>query len=966
MQVGQGKQICKWVLCLYAFLAGCVQAETNLSDYFMEVWTSHDGLPHNSVNAISQTDDGYLWFATWEGVARYNGLTFELFSRDPLTGIADAGIRTLVTSNQNQLWIGGARGGLTLHQDYSWYPQNLAKSLINHVLVDHESNLWLAVEGEGVFFRKNLGGQNYAADQQMLDVSAQRLVQSRDGSIFAATKKGLYVFKNGNVEQLSIPNLPANVRIYYVALDHREHLLVATARGAWRYDGVTFTSLSDELGQSVVTLVEEDDEGTLWLGTLDKGLVHIGYRQHEFLNTESGLPNNRILSWFQDVEGSIWVGTNGGLLRLRSAPFSSINDQQGLVGNFSRTVLELPGERFLAGTSEGLSLVEEGQAFPASNSPFAKQSILSLTTTASGDVLVGTQRSGVYRWRMGDMTQLYDSSNGLPANEVRALLEDSQGRTWIGTINGLVVIKPSGAMELFNQANSNLPDDYIMALVEDHRGRIWIGTAQGGAFYDRNGRIESVDIATYEGAQYVFGFYVEPGFIWMATDRGLLRYDSIENTLSGIGKPSGLPIDKFFQVIYDHMGSFWLSSNRGIWKISYVDAHRVASGERSHINFEHFGEEDGMGSSQVNGGSTPAAVSTRGGNLVFATANGVSIIRPTALKQLYQYRLPVVIEDVDVDGRNINPNSNRQQLGAGINRVRINFVGLSYIMPERLQYQTKLVGFEDEWNYHGSQTVAEYTNLPPGKYEFLVSARYPYGEWNDTKASFKFAIEPLIWQRKDMQLLALFSILLVVGSLMYLRVHSLKKRQFELAEQVRVKTQALQEQSRQYERLAKEDALTGLFNRRAFDEQVKHDFMMSLQSLRHLNMAIIDIDHFKQVNDQFSHLVGDEVIQLVAKYLQQQVGPPNLVARWGGEEFTLLIHGDEVLAESFCEQLRQGVSKLTCSALDTQFQITVSIGWSNGLGCPDYQTLFKRADQALYEAKESGRNCVVRYQEFRG
>ncbi len=965
MRVSQIKYTFQWILCFCSFFfGGFSYAASAFNDYFMEVWTSHDGLPHNSVNAIAQTGDGYLWFATWEGVARYNGLSFELFSRDSKTGIADAGIRALVADKNNRLWIGGARGGLTLRQDYSWYPQMQATSLINHVLIDHESNLWLAVEGEGVFFRPLVGDNEYGPEQKVLDVGTYRLVQSNQGAIYAATKSGVYKINESGSEKLAIPNLPENTRIYYVAMDHLDQLLIASAQGAWRYDGGQFSSIAAELNHSTVTLIEEDDEGTLWLGTLDKGLARVDYRQIDYIDADSGLPNNRVLSWFQDVEGSIWVGTNGGLLRLRTAPFNSVSRSEGLLGDFTRTVLQVPGERFLVGTSEGLSLLEDGKAFLASGDRSARQSILSLANMQSGSVLVGTQRSGVYVWRAGEMTASYNMENGLPSNEVRALLEDSKGRIWVGTVDGLVVIESDGSLKQINQENSNLPDDYIMALMEDHRGRIWIGTAQGVAFYDRRDRILTVDISAYEGAQYVFGFYIEPGFIWMATDRGLLRYDAMENKLSGVGKPAGLPIDKFFQVIYDHMGSFWLSSNRGIWKIGYVDAHRVASGERKTINFEHFGEEDGMGSSQANGGSSPAAVSSRGGSLVFATANGVSFIRPTALKQLYQYRLPIVIEDVDVDGRSINPKVDKV-LGSGVSRIRINFAGLSYIMPQRLQYQTKLIGFEEEWLYHGSQTVAEYTNLPPGHYEFLVSVRYPYGDWNEAKTPFQFEIEPLLWQRKDMQLMALLAFILCIGSLMYWRVHSLKSRQHELAEQIRIQTQALRDQSERYERLAKEDALTGLFNRRAFDERVRRDFIMSFQSLRRLNMAIIDIDHFKQVNDRFSHLVGDEVIQLVADYLKQAVSSPNIVARWGGEEFTLLIHGDQLEAEEYCEQLRKGLSELECAALEDQFQLTVSIGLSNALGCPDYQTLLKRADHALYEAKETGRNRVVSYQEFR-
>ena len=122
------------------------------------------------------------------------------------------------------------------------------------------------------------------------------------------------------------------------------------------------------------------------------------------------------------------------------------------------------------------------------------------------------------------------------------------------------------------------------------------------------------------------------------------------------------------------------------------------------------------------------------------------------------------------------------------------------------------------------------------------------------------------------------------------RIRVLKLRQVYLAQQIELKTQALREQSERYEKQSKEDPLTGLSNRRAFDEQVRSDFILAFPLLSHLNLAIIDIDHFKQVNDRFSHIVGDEVIKLVASYLNTTVLEPNQVARWGGEEFTVLLH----------------------------------------------------------------------------
>lgn len=965
MQLSRYYDGLKWLMCSVALLYGAsIYAAADMHDYFADVWTSHDGLPHNSINAIAQTEDGYLWFATWEGVARYNGKSFKLFSRDPETGLIDAAVRALAPAKGNQLWVGGGRGGITIREHYSWSQQEPAKSLVNDILLDDDSNLWLAVEGEGVYYRQKEGENTYSEDRLVLNVSTAHLTQTRSGLIYAATRSGLYRVSSEGAQKLQIPDIPENVRVYYVSIDHRDHVLIGTTNGAWRYDGKQFTELLPDLRTSTITVVEEDDEGSIWLGSIDKGLARITLRGVDFIDTSSGLPNNRVISWFQDSEGSIWVGTNGGVMRLREAPFRNYSALEGLEGNFVRTLLNIPGDRFLVGSSEGLNLIEDGKVLVASEQPAARQSMLSLANISDQSVLVGTQRNGVYRWKSGLMTPLYNKDNGLPDNEVRALLEDSKGRVWIGTVNGLVVFEQDGTRTVFDERSSNLPDNYIIALSEDRRGRIWIGTAEGVAVYDRRNRILPIDISIFEQAQYVFGFYIEPGFVWMATDRGLLRYDTIANELTGVGKPEGLPIDKLFQVVYDRMGSFWLTSNRGIWKISYVEAHRAASGEIAAINFEHFGDEDGMGSSQANGGSTPAAVSAKRGMLGFATAGGVSFILPTTLKQLYQYSLPIVIEDVEVDGVSINPQRD-YLLQPGSNRIRINFAGLSYIMPERLQYQTKLVGFDDDWNYQGSQTVAEYTNLPPGHYEFHVSVRYPYGEWHESKTKYEFELQPLVWQRRDVQALLLIALVAGLTLLMYWRVYALKKRQRDMAMQIHTKTEALREQAERFERLSKEDVLTGLYNRRAFDEKVRRDFMLSIQGLGKLNLAIIDIDHFKQVNDRFSHIVGDEVIKLMAKFLKESVSAPNVVARWGGEEFTLLIHGTEEQALALCNGLLEGVAKLHCPQLNDEFHLTVSIGLANALGCQDYQSLLKRADHALYQAKNSGRNRIEQYHEFR-
>ncbi|WP_319023948.1 ligand-binding sensor domain-containing protein [Vibrio navarrensis] len=154
------------ILMLTASLSTSLFAQPlRLSDYFSETWSSNQGLPHNSINAIAQTQDGYLWFATWEGVARYNGLNFKRFDRNPQTHMLDSGTRSLAADSANRLWVGGARGSLALRQGYTWHAQTPLPSLVNFILVDLQQNLWFAIEGKGVVFRPHLNDGRYGEDQ---------------------------------------------------------------------------------------------------------------------------------------------------------------------------------------------------------------------------------------------------------------------------------------------------------------------------------------------------------------------------------------------------------------------------------------------------------------------------------------------------------------------------------------------------------------------------------------------------------------------------------------------------------------------------------------------------------------------------------------------------------------------------------------------------------------------------------
>ena len=747
----------------------------------------------------------------------------------------------------------------------------------------------------------------------------------------------------------------ANMEIRDFYLNSHGDLYLATENGLYTLGE---SGLSEPYpGTEGVTLTHilVDSSSALWLGSQDQGVFRLSQNGIEQFAVGDGLPNNRIVSIFEDRESSIWVGTNSGLVRFRSAPFKSYERADGISDDFVRGLTLYEQGGVLVATSQGVSILQNEDVLPfLLGSVLDTESFLSVEQDAQGGIWLGTISNGVFHLQGNDIQHLTEAE-GLPDLDIRSIEAARDGGMWFGTAMGLVHIENDQYRDFYQR--NGLAGDFVMAVHEDRDGTIWVGTGRGvsritepapGEF-----EIDNFSLESLKHVRYVFGFYerAESNEMWMATDRGLLRYDYETEQLGHVDKESGLPFDKYFEVVEDHHGFFWLSSNRGIVRIPYEQATRIANGEAVHLTVEIFGESDGMASAQANGGAGPAALVEPSGRIVFATSRGVATVNPNRINDLDEVKPPVVIEAVSVDGADVNW---KEQLSfpPGTRRVSFEFAGLGYIMPQRIQYRTQLVGFDEDWVERGTQAFAEYTNLKPGDYEFRVKANYPNSEaaWDET--SVAFTLQPAFWQMRMFWVMVALTLVLIMFGVYRWRVGELSRSQARLKEQVREKTQEL-------ERLAMEDLLTGLPNRRALDKRLKHEFNRAKRYDSPLSLAILDVDFFKQVNDQYSHDVGDQALKKLAKILTGFGREVDIVGRWGGEEFVILLPDtpiDDAIAVS--ERLRKTVENTDCSDIAPNLKMTVSIGLATSRQVETPERLLSVADAALYEAKQTGRNRV--------
>ncbi len=953
-----------------------------LGEFSLDAWTTRDGLPHNLIHAIAQTPDGYLWFGTWEGLVRFNGREFKVYDRARVPELRDNGVRAIEVGRDGVLWVGTSRGGLARYDGRAWRTYGRAEGLpsleILKLFEDDRGRLWIGTENRGAAVLSTDGSMRvYDRNSGLPNDTAGAFAQDVDGAIWVGTGIGVSRIDDAGVRSWGTAQGLPRGAVNALATDAEGRVWIGTSNGPYRIEGeraVAATTGPWSHGNNPSLLV--DRAGTVWVGSVAEGVVRVEAGGEAHLTLEDGLPNARVSALFEDQEGSLWIGTNGGLARLKDAPFTTYTADDGLPDNYVRAVTADRAGTLWVGTSRGLAALRDGAwRVYGKRDGLAGDSVLSLLAARDGRLWVGSYGSGLSVVD-GERIEVLDALDGLPGAQIRAIVEGTDGQVWVGTSEGL--LRLGGGLPLRRYASSDgLPRDYILSLHVDAAGIVWIGTTHGLARIIGGRPVVPRDPILAD-VRDVFGMTEVGGKLWIATDRGLLRH--ADERYSQVSTAQGLPFDTIFQIVDDGHGHLWLTGNRGIVRVAIDELEAAADGRVPRLNAVRFGEADGMASSQCNGSSQPTAWRRDDGSLWFATARGVAVLGPDYLQRGNYAAPPVVVEEIYADDAELALVP-QIELAAGTRKLEFRFAGLSYLTPQRLRYRYRLDGFDGDWVTTRAQRSAQYTNLAPGEYRFAVGAAQDGGDWGAQEAVVRVRLLPHFWQTHWFALAAAAAALLGAWAVFRWRTTQLRARQLELSALVEARTrdleaqterlrvadrdksallERLREQSEAFELQARSDALTGLANRRHFDARFAEAFARCQREGLPIVAALADVDHFKRINDRFSHAAGDAVLRALAPLLRAAAGADGLAARYGGEEFALAFPG-RTLAEATaaCEALRQAVEALRFDAIDPALRVTVSVGLCQQADAPNHERLLAGADKHLYAAKDAGRNRLV-------
>jgi signal transduction histidine kinase/ligand-binding sensor domain-containing protein len=807
------------ILGIFRLLPLCLiflPVSTIFSQYRIDNWSNEQGLPHKTVRSVLQTRDGYIWAATSDGLARFDGVRFTVFNTANSGGLKSNRLASLAETADGSLWISSETSGLFRFRGGEFSSVSIVDGLPSDVIfsirAERAANrltiltskgiavwqdekivsvellpepptpyAWMfdntgafCVKENGVVRRRTGGGEivEYKLPEDLPDTILTRVYVDRTGAVWIAVfhrpspgKAKLYVFKNNQVSVFTERDGLPNAALHQILEDSWGGVWMALGRfeegGLVKFENGKFRPFTKEdgfYGLGVFGLTE-DREGGIWAAVSDNGLARITPRFITSLTSDNGgLSSDNVYPLYEDPDGVIWSGAwrvgkerNGGIDRLENGifkHFAGVNE----IASLSATALFKDREGVLwIGALGSLTSYENGKFtkyLKENNSPHA--TVSAITQTRDGTIWFATEE-GLKSLRAGEITQ-FTTTDGLPHNDTRNLHEARDGTLWIATMGGLVSFREGKFTN-----HTQFPPIQVRSIYEDADGALWFGTYDEGIFRYKNDAFKKITIK------------------------------------------DGLFDQGAFQILEDDFGRFWISSNRGVYRVNRQQLNDFADGRIAFVTSVAYGVKDGMADVECNGGRSPAGFkSKKDGTLWFPTQKGIVVIAPKALP-VNTEPPNVVIESCLLDGEETACDA--VKILPENDSLEIKYTALSFNKPEQIKFKYKLEGLDENWVDAGTRRRAYFTHLPPGEYSFKVSAANVDGVWNETGANLKISVTPPFY--RTLWFLALCAIFVsgLIGFIFNLQVKNLKKRHAAQEEFSRL---LLESQERERQRIAAE------------------------------------------------------------------------------------------------------------------------------------------------------------------
>ncbi len=747
-----------WLLALV--LVSSVIGQSNSAPQFVrDAWTEQQGLPSNSIHKFLKTSDGYLWLGTQEGIARFDGVNFTRWNDRRQYANRNLAVVTLCESRDGSLWF-GTKGGLNRLKDgvvtNFTEKDGLLSESIKDVREDLRGVLWIATDkglcsySNGQFKTHPLVLAQVNDPVNSEDNDANVLLTRRDGSLWIGTQQGVLSLKEERLTSLTTKDGLLSNDITNLYEDQQGNLWISSKGGINQYkDGqLTSFTIADGLLSNDVRAITEDIAGRLWVAT-GNGVnyrvngVWFGY------STQDGLPANEVSDIHADAEGSIWVGTDSdGFARLRPARINLLRSHQELVGHRTLALWQArDGSQWIGlGDELGLGHLKDGNlTIYTTQDGLPDNTIIALHEAQDGSLWIGT-RLGLGRLREGRFAtwKKMNAPRGdwLLDDHIFSITEDRQGGMWFGTGYGLTSFKDDHFKTYL--MSDGLPHNNVRAVLSARDGSLWAATYRGGLSRFQNGRFTNYTTAQGLSVNYLRTLFEDKeGTLWIGTNGGGLNQFK-NGKIASFTTAQGLADDQVVQVLEDDYGFLWVASLRGITRYAKKQFEEFATGKLKMLTPIFSGVPEGLPTGGITSNAQPVGVKSPDGKLWFSGGKGLVWL---TVRQFTTNTLipPVFIEQLIVDKNPLRAAAS-YIIPPGSRDLEFHFSCLSMLVPANVKFKYKLIGFDHDWVDADTRRTAYYTNVPPGEYQFKVIACNNDGGWNTTGATINLQLKPRFYQ----------------------------------------------------------------------------------------------------------------------------------------------------------------------------------------------------------------------------
>jgi diguanylate cyclase (GGDEF)-like protein len=947
--------------------AAALDPRKALTQYVQNVWRVEEGLPHNTVRAIRQTRDGYLWLGTYGGLARFDGVRFQVYDRTNSV-LTNNEVRCLHEDAQGVLWVGTSAGGLYRLEkgELRKEARPIESQTINAILSAPDGSLLVGTANGLYRLSGSSGVERFTNESGLWANTINALAQGHPGEVLIGTEGGVNILRGRAFIKGPQP-AHSDKAVKTLLMDRARNLYIG-GRTIERFAPSgerTLTIPSPDLGTHALF---EDPDGIVWVGTYGGG---IGRLEKDVLNTyrqEQGFLDRRAWTITADREGGLWIGTRAGLVQFRDGTAVTYSRAEGFAGEIARAVFEDKDGAIYTGFDGGVSRFFEGAVHNITTRDGLPHPVVeSVLRDRAGRLWIGTYGGLAEEVAPGEFL-VYSEKQGLPRGAKWAY-EDRRGRLWVGGDTEIGFLENGRAHTL--DAKLALPAVTVQSFYEDKDGWLWIGTLNHGAWRLKDDVLERVPLLGLTSIGVRTFLEDKDGALLVGTIGSGLFIRLSGGDFRQITTAEGLGDDSVWSILDDGQGQVWMSSDRGVFRIPKRELLDYAAGKSNTVRINAFvGSGNGLKSRECNGGGNAPGLIARDGRVVVPTGAGVAFIDPSRLVSSAPPP-PARIEEVVAD-RVVVSTSGESVIPPGRRDTEIHFTGLSFLSPADLRFRYRLIGHDPDWIDAGTRRVAYYGGLPPGRYEFRVVASNDGATWSPAEDLRVIVVKPLWYQTMAFRAGAVAVVLSLLAAAFAWRVRRLNVRARELAALVASRTAELAERTRDLEvanatlgRLAITDDLTGIPNHRQLREFLDREWARCARNREPISMLMCDIDDFKAYNDTLGHQAGDVCLRAVARAINDTIRrAPDLAARYGGEEFAAVLPAtDSDGAAAVADAIREALHKLAMPHPQSRVgpTVTMSIGVATLIPTADssVERLIAIADEALYAAKTAGRDRAV-------